>query len=595
MSTTATELVQLLKASEDFSSLNESILEEFAQNLKIQKVNGGEKVIQEGDESAYMFILVSGRLRVSREDRDGKLLLYNEVLPGDCVGETGMILEQARTADIYALRNSQLAVLDKPAYIKLLAKFPTELNKAFSHAIYRHLRHHKRISERKRAQSFFLVPIHSNVDMETVCQQFKLALNTMGKALVVGESAKANNSENFNQLDIDLDKAESEYDFILYQGNNQNLELCKQVFHHTDQLVFVGDGYADSEITDIETVLHQETGYELIRKHLVLLYPNSETLSASRIEWQKDRNIERVYPIKLTDQADYKRLGRFLTGRAVGVVLGGGGARGFAHIGVLKAFEEFGVPIDIIGGNSMGAVIGACYVSGMPLNTIHTRILELNKNGLKLTFPMVSLMSNKNLEKALIDGVGAVDIDKLWLPFFSAACNLTKAETTVLDEGPLWRAVLASNSPAGLFPPVVHNGELLVDGAVLENVPVQAMRLRLSTALERRRGNGTVIAIDVDIKEELQVAKELERLNNWTKLQSHFDPKKESLPGMFDILMQVAHIGGLTKRQSTRFSSDHYLEPPLSEFSLMDYKKAEDIIQAGYDYTVEQIKDWSWH
>lgn len=580
-------LVELLQASTDFSELDKGILQDLADSLEIIHVNGGEVVLNEGEDSDSMFILVSGRLRVSRTVKDGQRLLYNEVLPGDCVGETGMILRQSRTADITAMRDSALAVLSVEQYEKLISKHPLELNHAFSHAIYRHLRHDRRVTERRRAQSFFLIPLHDSVDIVRFAQQFKQDLSSHGSTDIIQTT-----DISFEQTDsnyIDLDKAEANHDYLLFQGQLDSYDKIVSTLQHADQVVFVADGLKETKVTELETKLQKDVDLELIRRHLALVYPDSAKHCGDRIAWQKDRGVERVYPIKLSDTADFARLGRFLLGKAVGVVLGGGGARGFAHLGILKAFEENGVPVDIIGGNSMGALIGACYVAGMPRETIHTEILKYSKGGMKLTLPLVALMSNQNLKGAFVEALGEVNIQNLWTPYFAAACNLTTADTTVLDEGPLWQAVLASNSPAGLFPPVVVEGELLVDGAILENVPVQAMRQRLSTPLERRRGNGAVIAIDVDVKEAFAVNKKVTSLSTWKKLGSHFKKNQQTLPGIVDILMQVGHIGGLAQRQRTKFAADIYFEPPLSDFGMMDYKSAEQIIEVGYNYAMEHI------
>ena len=590
MKVTTEHLVELLQASGDFSHLQTDILTDLASSLELVTVDGGEVVLKEGESSDSMFILVRGRLRVSRIDRDGNRLLYNEVLPGDCVGETGMILKQDRTADITAMRDSVLAVLNYDRFEQLIEKHPLELNRAFSQAIYRHLRHDRRVTERRRAQSFFVIPLHSTVNIEAFAEQFKLSLESHGETEII--ETESVNFEKGTGDSLDLDRAEAEKDYLIFKGRFGGKQLDNTI-QHADQVVFVADGNADSEITALELELGRKVDLELLRRHLALVYPEDTQFCGDRIEWNKERNTERVYPMKLQQSADFARLSRFLLGKAVGVVLGGGGARGFAHLGVLKAFEESGVPVDIIGGNSMGALIGACYVAGMPRESIHKEILKYSKGGMKLTLPLVSLMSNKNLQGAFKQALGDVDIQRLWTPYFAAACNLTTADTLVLSEGPLWQAVLASNSPAGLFPPVVVDGHLLVDGAILENVPVQAMRQRLSTPLERRRGNGAIIAIDVDVKEAFEVNKEVTSLSAWNKLKSHFEKpkakKKEVLPGIVDILMQVAHIGGLAQRQRTKFSADIYFEPPLGNFGMMDYKSAEDIIQVGYNYAMDQI------
>ncbi len=593
MAVSIEQLINLLTASDDFANLPREILTELAEHLKIEKVAGGSKILAEGSQSDSMFILVSGRLRVSREGRDGELLLYNEVLPGDTVGETAMVLEQPRTADIFAMRDSTLAILNKSDYSRLIKKYPLEFNKVFSLAIYRQLRHQRTINERRRAQSYFFVSVHQHLDSQYIVKNFQQALSKFGKTQVITSTDLKTTSKG-ESVGINLDYEESNNDYLIYLSDNQDVAINKQLFHLADQVVFLADATASSDITEIEEILSKEVGYSLIRKHLALIHPCSATQCASRTEWQKGRDVERIYPIKPDSHDDHARLARFLLGKAVGLVLGGGGARGFAHLGVLKAFEENKIPIDIISGNSMGALIGACYAIGVPLEEIHHQILKHSKDGMKLNFPLISLMSNTGLARAFRKGLGEINIENMWVNYFAAACNLTKAETTVLDSGPLWRAVLASNSPAGLFTPVVNEGQLLVDGAILENVPVQSMRVRLSTALERRRGNGKIIAVDVDLKEDLEVPSSTEILSNWNKVKSHFNSDQQSLPGIFDILLQVAHIGGLNKRHSTRFLSDFYLEPPLSKFSLMDYKKADAIIKVGYDYTLQQTSEWDW-
>jgi predicted acylesterase/phospholipase RssA/CRP-like cAMP-binding protein len=583
-------LVELLKASTDFNELSVDAMTTLAEALEVITVAGGTEVITEGADSDSMFILVSGRLRVSRTDKKGKRSLYNEVLPGDCVGETGMILRQPRTADITSMRESQLAVLSEKQYEKIIGKHPSELNRAFSQAIYRHLRHDRRVSERRRAQSFFLIPIHESVDMRTFTDQVKQALSHYGSTFVVAARQIIGSGSQEGNVLIDLDRLEAEYDYIIYQGDLNLGKQLDEAFQHADQVVFVADGTKSPELTEFEMKLRDRMDISIIRSHLALVYPDTATHCGDRVKWDEFRQAERVYPIKLSSDNDFGRLTRFLLGKAIGIVLGGGGARGFAHLGVLRAFEESNIPIDIIGGNSMGALIGACYVAGMPRESIHKEILRYSKGGMKLTLPLVALMSNKNLQGAFQEALGEVDIQNLWTPYFAAACNLTTANTLVLSEGPLWQAVLASNSPAGLFPPVVVDGQLLVDGAILENVPVQAMRQRLSTPLERRRGNGAVIAIDVDVKDAFEVDKGVTALSTWNKLKSHFEKHSDNLPGIVDILMQVAHIGGLAQRQSTKYAADIYFEPPLSNFSIMDYKSAEDIIEVGYEYALKQIE-----
>jgi predicted acylesterase/phospholipase RssA len=356
-------------------------------------------------------------------------------------------------------------------------------------------------------------------------------------------------------------------------------------------VIFVAS--ADASPDDVRTTesLAEETGYALKRKHLVLVHPTGAT-AAGPVEQWRHPDFERVYLVRRGFDRDFGRLARFITGNAFGLVLGGGGARGFAHIGVLRALEEARIAVDVIGGNSMGALIGAQYACGIPLDEVLEQTRRFARGGERLAVPVISLLSGRRIERDLRRIFGETLIERLWLPYFAAACNLTEATTTVQDNGPLWRAVLASNSPAGLLPPVPSNGHLLVDGAILDNVPVVAMRQRLGIPLEKRRGSGTIIAVDVDVQAELGVGPEVTRLSAWQTIKARLPWSADSLPGIGDILYRAGHIGGLQQRERTMKIADHYLEPPVARFPLMAYKSAAEIAEVGYRYATEQIERW---
>jgi NTE family protein/lysophospholipid hydrolase len=209
-----------------------------------------------------------------------------------------------------------------------------------------------------------------------------------------------------------------------------------------------------------------------------------------------------------------------------------------------------------------------------------------------VTLPLVSLVSGRRVERDLKRMFGETTVEELWRPYFAAACNLTRGVTCAQETGPLWRAVLASNSPAGLFPPVLVHGELLVDGAILDNVPVEAMRVRLGTALEKRRGNGTVIAVDVGGPDALVADSALQRLSPWHAVKCFFSPGEHPSPSIGDILYSAGHVGSVNQRGRTMAQADYYLEPPVARFSLMGYRHAPAIAELGYRYAQEKISQW---
>lgn len=579
------QIVELLKAGEEFQQLSDTLLSELVGCLQIKEVAAGAHIIVDGEHERSMFILVSGRLRVTRQGKDGTLMLYNEILPGEIVGELGVILDQPRTADITALRRSVLGILSKEDFEYLLNNFPVEINRVFSQAIYNHLRHARRIKNQKRAHAFIVIPLSDEVDAGRVAYNLTRAFSVLGKALhVVLDGDSAGHGCN-------IDAMEAEHEFLIYQAKASDPGSTAEGIEYADQILFVAQSGSAKELSRVEVGLAKEPGVQLMRKHLIVLHPEKTSCCEDKLAWQGPRNVERVYPASPDDLSDYHRIARFLVGKAVGIVLGGGGARGFAHLGALKAFEEKGIPIDLLGGNSMGALIGASYVFGIPIEEIHTTIRASTKGLFRPDLPVVSILSSKNFEKALRGVFGDTQVQCLWTSYFSAACNLSRADTAVIDSGPLWQAVLASNSPAGLFPPVIRNGEMMVDGAILENVPVQAMRGRLGTALERRRGNGTLIALDVDVKEDLTVDPKIKSLKNWDVIRGRFDKNASPVPGLKSILSYANQIGGLAQRRRIMFLADHYLELPVSHFPMTAYSKAEEIIEIGYEYTLGKIKE----
>lgn len=581
--------LQVLRGSRVFGQLDEAVLADLARFLVRQDVRGGHQVLREGDPSDSMLFVLSGRLRVTRTNADGSLLLYNEISVGEGVGETGMILQQPRTADVTAVRDSTLAVLHSDDFEALLKLRPLAVNRVFSQAIYNHLRHGAQVAQRQLAQSFVVVPLHVGAPADAVARSLTAAFAKTGRARHLPPPAPgAEGQEEGNRSDA----LEEQFDHLVYEAEPRPSEWTRRAFRQADQVIYVTRSDAPLGVDALEQQLSREPGYMLKRKHLVLVHaPDAQAPHEVR-RWLAGRACERVYPVRTDHVEDFARLARFLTGTAVGVVLGGGGARGYAHLGILRALQEAGIPIDMVGGNSMGALVGAQYACDVPLDEIMRNTQAFAAGGERLTLPLISLVSGFRVERDLRRMFGERSVDSLWRPFFAAACNLSKGHTTVQDTGPLWRAVLASNSPAGLFPPVLHKGDLLVDGAILENVPVGAMRMRLGTPLERRRGNGTIIAIDVDVQEDLAVADGLPRLSRRSALKGLLT-RKQTQPGIVEILYRAGHIGGLHQRAATVAQADHYLEPPVAGYSMMEHKRAPEIVEAGYRYAVERIAQWT--
>ena len=198
-------------------------------------------------------------------------------------------------------------------------------------------------------------------------------------------------------------------------------------------------------------------------------------------------------------------------------MLGGGGARGFAHLGALRAFQEARIPIDIVGGTSMGAIVGAQYAMGYTLD----HMIELNRRCFvhtnpisDYTIPLVSLIAGDRMSRTLKKMFGDARIEDQWLPYFCVATNLSRATIAVHQQGSLAFAVGTSIAVPGLAPPLIQNGDFLVDGGLLENVPVGVMR---------RVSQGRVFTVDVSKRVEFTTTrKPYGSLSGWRVLREQF-------------------------------------------------------------------------
>lgn len=587
---------EVLKGSPVFGQLREAVFDAFVDSLEGRPVAGGTQVIREGDEADSVIIVISGRLRVWRIADDGSYMRYNEIGPGESVGEPGLILRHTRTANVTALRDSLLAVLSRENFETLLTKQPLDINRVFSQSLYNYLRHTVPLQSAHSCKSYAVIPLHPDSGAAAVAESLIDALSSRGSAQLVRIDELPTEMRPDVRLDEaigHLDVLESGNSFLVFTTPPVLSDAMLKAVYQSDQVIFVAAAGGDSRPTELERQLAEMPGFAMKRKHLVLLHPGNAALPADPTPWRAERDLERIYPLRRSRPEDFARLARFLTDSAVGLVLGGGGARGFAHIGVLKALEEAGYPVDLLGGNSMGALIGAQYMMGSPLDDILDRTRRFALGGEYPTLPLISLLSGRRMERDLRRLFGDTTMEMLWRPFFAAACNLSQAATTVQDSGLLWRAVLASNSPAGLLPPVVRDGDLLVDGAILDNIPVAAMRSRLGTPLEKRHGNGTIIAVDVDVRDELAAPPDTQRLSARETLKAWLGFGTRRSPGIGDILYRASHIGSLQQKARTSAMADRYLAPPVAAFPLMAYRQAGAIVETGYRHACDEIERWN--
>ena len=263
-----------------------------------------------------------------------------------------------------------------------------------------------------------------------------------------------------------------------------------------------------------------------------------------------------------------------LTGRAVGLVLSGGGARGFAHLGVVRALREHGVPIDIVGGSSMGAILAAGVAADWDDAELRLRFKRsfVDTNPLSdFTLPLVSLVSGRKVGMLLRQELGDIDIADLPLPFFCVSSNLTTGRIAVHQEGPLWRWLRASVAIPGVLPPVFQGGEVFVDGGAMNNLPVDVMRAK---------GRGPVIGVDCGTDRAFTADVEATETPSVWSLFGGRGPRRR--PNILQILWRAGMVNSTTATLERRLQSDLLITPALESVELLDWKGFERAVEIGY-------------
>ncbi|DBB17173.1 TPA: hypothetical protein ACH3X3_014241 [Trebouxia sp. C0006] len=340
----------------------------------------------------------------------------------------------------------------------------------------------------------------------------------------------------------------------------------------------------------------------LRRVELVLLHgPDSEPQGTAA--WLEARpHLARHHHIRLTHPKDLARLGRWMAGKAVGLVLSGGGSRGLAHLGVLHALDDAGVPVDIIGGTSQGAFMAALYSQGLAWEQMHHLVREYARQMSSvqhllwdLTLPIMSVFNGVGFDRVVRETFkhGAQQIEDLWLSYFCNTTNLSKGQSSVHDQGPLWRLVRASMTIVGMVPPVYYKGDLLVDGGYMNNIPVDVMR---------SMGVDTVIVVDVEDRDD-SVWHNLTPfdggLSGWRLLWDRWCPiprfrfgiKLPRYQQIVNALTWMSHSQTL-RRVSREYVIDLYLRPPVSRFRLMDFHLMDRIVRDANRYAWAAISEW---
>ncbi|MDF3074443.1 MAG: cyclic nucleotide-binding protein [Alphaproteobacteria bacterium] len=571
---------RLWRAARLMTGLELSTVDAIANELTPVALPGGAILFDAGEPGDTLYFVYRGCLGVFARDAAGQVKLSGEVAAGETVGELSLIAGRKRSATVAALRDSELGMLTREAFDRLARQHPH----AMAHLLQFIVRRLDRIIRNEGVQhpprTFALLPVDANVPLADFAREFSAALDRLapGTPQILTGETELQTTEWFHGV-------EASSSHVLYLADAQPSNWSRLCLRQADRVILVGD--IEAAPPDAWPMPPDPGKIFTPRRDLVLLRQKHQLEPGTTAAWMAGKSEINHHHVRYGEGSDYDRLARLMTEQGIGVVFAGGGARGFAHIGVYRALTEAGLPIDRVGGASMGALIGAGVAAGFDWQQLREmfRTAFVSTNPLSdWTLPFVSLFSGRKVERLLREAYGEVDIEDLARPFFCTAANLTTGHTDVMRSGKLWRRLRASVSLPGILPPMLHGGQVQVDGGVMDNLPVEVMR---------QEGGGIVVGIDIETAGAIAAGEGVETpWSAWQFLRRMVWRRKETLPlpSIVKILLRSALVNSESATARQREVADLVFRPPASGIDLLDWQSMDRAIEIGYRHALEVIE-----
>jgi lysophospholipid hydrolase len=588
-------------------------------------MESGKSLFRQGDATDGTFIVLSGRLRssISGAGAGSKKELVDEYIHGNMVGLVDVVTGTNRLTTVMAVRDSELCKIPANLLNLLKQRYPVVVSKLISLLGHRLLgtfaggghgglgrtNPKSKISDNNSFQSSYttvaLYAASPDVPLTAFAMELAHALSVCGQIKRISSDliydkfgANAFESGRDFRLNAWLAMVEHRHKVVLYQCDPEMTKWTSRCLRHADVIFdIVRADRETQEVTRAERQLEMEA--KRVRKELILLHDEDTERPRGTREWLKRRTwisshfhvktakklFSRRSQSKIIDyydrvmleqvpniHSDYSRLGRHITGASVGLVMGGGGARGAAHIGMLKAIQEAGIPVDRLGGVSIGAFMGGLWGSSRDMTMVTQKArnyFEGLANHLMapvfdFTYPITSLMSGRYFNGTLMEVFGTeLEIEDLWLPFFCCSTDITLSQERVHTKGSFWRYCRASMSYAWFLPPLCDpvDGHLLMDGCYVNNVPGDVMA---------GQGCKYILAIDVTAIDDRVLYNYGDYLSGWWVLWNKINPFATPLkiPPQSEIQLRLAFCSHYKNLEELKSNPNYeYIHPPIAKYS----------------------------
>ncbi len=533
-----------------------------AEHVSWFSLPGGQLLCETGETADELYFVRTGRLAAIRHEEGQEPQFLGVIRPGEPAGEMALIAGTPHSASVVAIRDFEILAMPRDAFFDA-AEHDPDLMIELAKLMLQRSRPAVGRSTVGEPSVFGFLGVSEEIATRELVEQVALEIQAVGYSVATaGEEALSAPTEWFSNV-------EQAHDFVLYAADFEQTAWKQLVSRQVDRLFRVGRGDCDPPAQG--DIFASRTLQELL-VDLVLIQPASASHPQGSEAWIDAVRPARLFHLRDRSRADLGRLARTIAGLSVGLVLSGGGARAYAHVGAVRALRAAGIPIDFVGGASMGAIVAAGVAMGWDDEEIDTRIRKafVDTNPVDdVAFPLIAMTRGEKVRARLHEHFGDAHIADLWLPFFCVSSNLTSGSYQLHRRGSLRHALRASIAIPGLLPPVTEDNNVLVDGAVMKTFPADIMR-----AMHL----GPIVGIDVTRGRSVTADEVARPISVWRWILSG-DWRKG--PPIVSLLLRAATVTGGRDLAASRAATDVLVAPPVDAIEIRDWRAYEPAKLAG--------------
>lgn len=561
-----------------FGEIDEETKSYIESTLEWSELKRDEYLFKQDDAADGLYTVLLGKLEAVIET-PGTEKLLGYINPSETVGEMALISGDTRSASVRCFRNATLVKMSTKVFEELCAKQPSfALN--IAKIIVKRLKVSQNV--RKEKQVYNNIAFYrADMNQETnSCLSLLMRLYTKDKdnyvfniisfkkRFAIKPDVEIDLSHK-QQINTWLNELEFDYNRIILDLRGFSNEVRRFLLDYCDLCIIFKTFGRDPLPSSEEQSFYDSMQHSTQKMRLILCHHMRTKRPSRTVDWLASRPAMPHTHIQHGNTEDINRMYRNLTGNSIALVLGGGGAKGIAHLGVLRALKESNIPIDYICGTDMGSMVAALYAlnndTELTIKTARELFMKnpTPKSDLNI-IPKRSFYKGKRIDEIFDSYFKDVDIEDLWLPFFAVSSNITNPQMHILNKGSVKDALLASTAVPGLFPPIVIDNEIHVDGGIFSNVPIDIMM---------QENIGTLIACRVN------------------KDNSKPDSEAVEIPGIITTFMKSMMAYSDSFSDHLQQYVDIYFEPETDEYGLLDWKSTEELIQLGYEHASKVLED----